>query len=95
MAQLPKDERHDIGHLGHPECTQDRDEPLLRRSELSQVLAPRVRQVDERIRHDAQVAVAAAERLLNALDRVSRRIIGNEVPHELGRDEPRGRGMPA
>ena len=40
-----------------------------------------------------QVAVAVAERLGDALDRVRRRLVGNEMPRKFGRDVPRGRGM--
>ena len=40
-----------------------------------------------------QVAVAVAERLGDALDRVGRRLVGNEMPRKFGRDVPRSRGM--
>ena len=77
------------------ERAQHGDEPVLRRAELSCVLAPGLGIVDERARHGFQIAVGRSEDARDAIDGGCRRFIAHEVRDQLGGDELRRRWMTA
>ena len=67
--------------------TPRRDQPVLRRAELTGIGVPRGRQHDERPAHLQQVAVGLGEHRRDRVHGAGRRFVGHEVAHQLGSQE--------
>ena len=95
LSQLTQHDRCVGARVAGAEGAQHGDEPVLRRAELARVLAPGLGFVDERTRDGLEIAVARREHARDAFDRRGRRLVADEVRHQLGGDELRGGRMPA
>jgi len=93
LAQ-PAKNSHQRGHGGGIQVQRPRagDHQLLRRLEFCARL-PRRRQRGQRHRRRAQIAVRVAQHALDLPHRVRRRIVGDELPDQLGGEEPVRRRM--
>ena len=76
-----------------PGGAQRRHDPFARALDLGLLRRPGLRRGDQRLRHLLEVAVGVEKALRQPLDQRRRRLVGDEMARELGRDVLRGRRM--
>ena len=78
---------------GSPGRTQRRDDPFARPLDLGLLRRPGFGRRDQRLRHLLEVAVGVEKTLRQPIDERRRRVVGNEMARQLGRDVLRRRRM--